>query len=503
MSGWKPAFAGYPGTAIKEFTTDKNGKTKTRSIKHLLWGDWMLVGKKKQGGLVEAYSRGKVGFVDPGAVTEERVLEVVFVDIGQGDGCLLVTPDDRHLIIDAGEHDNMYRFLNWRYGKFKKPFEFEALMVSHPDQDHYKGFAEFFDPEPDNVGNIRFKHVYHNGIVERKAKNSLGRRVKVNGKSHVKDLVQDTAQLQQFLSVASRWKGKRYPTMLNDMLASGRVGDFRSLSVEDGFVPGFEGGKELSLQILGPVLARDGSGDPCLPWLSSVGKTKNGHSVVLKLKYKNVTMMLGGDLNIPAEHLLLSHHTGLKSPPRGSDAHRTLVRAARQTFQVDVAKACHHGSADFTSIFLEALNPIATVISSGDDESHAHPRAETLGTVGLFSRGARPLIFSTELARSAKERIKHPSVVRQQFRAANEALSKIKADPNAKPSQVAKAQKAFDKLVDAIERSVAVYGAINVRTDGEKVLFAQKIEKGSGKWDTYRLEPQGAAGVLEYVAKHH
>ncbi len=37
---------------------------------------------------------------------DERLLEVNFVDIGQGDGTFIVTPDDRFMLIDAGESDN-------------------------------------------------------------------------------------------------------------------------------------------------------------------------------------------------------------------------------------------------------------------------------------------------------------------------------------------------------------------------------------------------------------
>ena len=59
-------------------------------------------------------------------------------------------------------------------------------------------------------------------------------------------------------------------------------------------------------------------------------------------------------------------------------------------------------------------------------------------------------------------------------------------------------------MKEVIDRSVAVFGAINLRTDGKKAVIAQKLERPRGpgrKWDIYRLEPQGLAG-LRYVSKH-
>jgi hypothetical protein len=44
----------------------------------------------------------------------------VFVDIGQGDGCLMITPDDKLFVIDAGAGDNMLRFLRWRFNRFRQ-----------------------------------------------------------------------------------------------------------------------------------------------------------------------------------------------------------------------------------------------------------------------------------------------------------------------------------------------------------------------------------------------
>lgn len=139
---------------------------------------------------------------------------------------------------------------------------------------------------------------------------------------------------------------------------------------------------------------------------------------------------------------------------------------ARKVLEVDIAKSCHHGSADFSSEFLDAVNPIATIVSSGDEEPHCHPRPDTLGTIGKHSRGERSLIFSTELARSSKEFVELENISPTKQR----------------------------------ERAVTVYGMINVRTDGEKVIIAQKLEQAaaSRNWDIHKLEWNAEMGQFEY-----
>jgi hypothetical protein len=51
-----------------------------------------------------------------------------------------------------------------------------------------------------------------------------------------------------------------------------------------------------------------------------------------------------------------------------------------------------------------------------------------------------------------------------------------------------------------LDRSIATYGAINLRTDGTKVVLAYKLEERSKteEWDIYTLEPQGNNGPLVY-----
>ena len=477
-------FAGYPTALIYDAP---NGKAK----KQLLWGDYVSLTGPAAGGWQPVKSRGVAGFMPETSLHEERLLEIVFVDIGQGDGALVITPDDRHLLVDAGEEDNMYRFLRWRYNRFLKPFTFEAAVISHPDQDHYKGFAPIFSD-----ANISFKNLIHNGIVERKGPKSQSLGPKSG--SYLTDVTTTMAELSTLVSDPNVNDGKQYPKMLFAMLNSGRLTDARGVCVDDQHLPGFAPGEsKCEIQILGPV--RDKlNGKDALKWFGDVGLTKNGHSVALRLVYRNISVMLGGDLNIPAEHHLLRWATGYPMPPSEQDR-TAIIEGARQKFRSDVAKACHHGSADFSDIFLQSIDALATVISSGDDEPHSHPRADALGGVGRWSRGNRPLIFSTELARSAPEAIKQPFVFRKQLDDAYAAFRAATTD--AKREQF---RKKIDELLAKIERSVAVYGAINLRSDGRSIVMAQKVERPTrvdSQWDTYLIEPD-AAGVLRYQSEH-
>jgi beta-lactamase superfamily II metal-dependent hydrolase len=491
-------FAGFPSATLYELGPGPGPPAKLEARRQLLWGDFLTV-LGEDGDFFHARVRGSEGWIRKAETQDARLLEIVFVDIGQGDGALLITPDDQKFIIDAGEEDNMVRFLRWRFGKFAHPVKFDAAIMSHSDSDHYGGFDDLF-AEP----NLSFETVYHNGLMERKAAKAndiLGVRVQdpQGPLSYITDLVPDMAALQNFLATPANFAGKQFPTMLQKALAAGKFTHFQKLDAATGHLPGHGPGSRVEIQILGPFTEQF-QGQPALRWLGDPGKTKNGHSVVLRLVIGRVSIFLGGDLNTESCRLLLEKHTGLSSSPKTAEEEDALVRAGRAIFGCDVAKACHHGSADLFLPFMKAVNPVATVISSGDNEPHAHPRADALGAIGRCGRGERPLIFSTELSRSAKEAIKHPVILQAELRALGAALDI--AEPG--PKKV-KAQAAFDKAIAKLERSIAIFGAINLRTDGEKVVMAYKVEvpKPSKEWDMYVLEPLGLNGPLGYQSKHN
>jgi hypothetical protein len=102
------AFAGYPAP----FIFDAPGGTKTQQ---LIWGDFVTLFNEDDGAWTKVRSRRTTGWMKTAELQPDRLLEVNFVDIGQGDGAFIVTPDDRFLLLDAGESDNMLRFLSWRF----------------------------------------------------------------------------------------------------------------------------------------------------------------------------------------------------------------------------------------------------------------------------------------------------------------------------------------------------------------------------------------------------
>lgn len=491
------AYVTYPDAVV--FAEPREGRTRGKTaVQHLIWGDEVVV-ETPRGAWRQVIGRRVKGWLHESFLQPEPLLEVNFVDIGQGDGCILGTPAGEQILIDAGERDNMFRFLRWRFRGFRDEYRFKAAILTHPDQDHYYGFRQFFEHE-----NVFFDTVYHSGIVERKGDDPLGATwtESATGRKYLAELVRDMDQLRAITDDPEKVGRRRYPSLLKTAVDSGRVGNIRALWADDAYLPGFEPDQPVVIQVLAPVVETPpgAGGKPCLRWFDDVGKTKNGHSVVLRLTYGKVSMLLGGDLNIPAEHYLLHRYTGLDVPAHGAVAEDELVAAAQATFGCDIAKACHHGSADFSEVWLRSVNAVATVISSGDNESHSHPRPDTLGALGRYGRGVRPLIFSTELARSAKENIKRPFELQRRLLDLQKAITEASTE-----DERDNAQDEFKTAVRQLERSVAVYGMITLRTDGRRVLFAQKLEKPrskSSKWDLYPLEP-GADGRLRFRSKHH
>lgn len=466
-------YVGLPkvGTKQKRFLYEADRTTKAR---HVLWGDFLNVESEEPDGWLKVVwaprdpVKRRELYVPGHHTVEQRPLEIVFLDVGQGDGAVLITPergvDERVVVIDAGKGDNMNAFLNGRFRTYRRG-RFDAAVITHPDEDHYGGFLSIFQ-NPD----FGFGTVYHSGLVERPIRGTFAKLGTMSppdaeGIEWFTDLPKDNQAVEDLFGDGDSIDNYRFSAVIHAAVTNPRVESYRMLSNEDGtteggrtYMPDFapSDGRAYTIEVLAPFVERDAAGRPALRRIGTYGETKNGHSVLLRLQFRGFSVLFGGDLNAPAERFLTRSYGG--------------QAAAAERFSADVMKVCHHGSEKVTDEFLQAVNPCCFVISSGDSEGHVHPRPDLLGRLGRLGRGDATLLLSTELQRSTREREDRrlvDGIVR--------GLGGIAASPNDADLRI--------KLAEDVRKlgrtNVEVYGAIYVKTDGERLIAAFKIEADS------------------------
>ena len=154
-----------------------------------------------------------------------------------------------------------------------------------------------------------------------------------------------------------------------------------------------------------------------------------------------------------------------------------------------MAKACHHGSDDVFYKFLQAVCPAITVISSGDCEGFDHPRPSVVGasaTTGFLQisgdRLVSPLVYSTELARSYKlSTLDKARITWGSGKNARELKSKTLGDAQVELSDTRPKGESRKKHLrsgrDVLVVAGLVYGLVNVRSDGKKIVAATLDER--------------------------
>lgn len=460
-----------------------------------LWGDPVYVIERNRTSTTFS-AKGHHFRVPNGDLMEDGILCLWQIDCGQGDAGFLRFPNGNTLFVDGGPGPLMTNtaaqapsFLYWmRYVdqswrdefRFRRgPFHIDGVVCSHPDYDHFGGFLDL-TPRLAS-GAFRFGRVYHNGLgrfdgtatafANGKGMSQLGPvRGTDSPELFVTTLIDGFDDVRKF---SRRTGGRRfklagtYGAWLRDLadLEGDGVASLQRVHSGSGELPGFDAGAGVRVRVLGPVEER-WRGRPALRYIDATGKkamagpslTRNGLSVILRIDIGDVRLLLTGDLNFRSQALLLSH-----------------VPATE--FKCHVAKACHHGSEDVSSTFLQAMAPTATLFSSGDNETHAHPRAKVLGMAGNYTPQATagkqsflgleerkyvaPLIYSTELSRSVQ--LFRPT---QLFHGEDVIRGATLA------SRGAGDRKGPEKPVrDWLLADSLIYGLINVRTDGERVVI--------------------------------
>lgn len=471
----------------------------------LLWGDEMYVISVNAGEATVSV-KGHHLRLPTAELRESPLLSVYQIDCGQGDSALVHFPDGRWMMVDGGpprDWSNSGKiaadFLRWKmfvdqswkneFNFRKGPFRIDAVVCTHPDYDHFGGFMELTAHVKSKT--LEYGTVYHNGMgrfggspaTKYENGQGFGQLGPVEGAAlpdaYLTALLDGFEDVREYAQASGTrpWKlAGSYGEWLIalEQLEGQGVGALQRLNHKVGQLPGTQG-QVYSVKILGPIL-ESWNGKPALRYLdtanakamASPSLTRNGQSVVLRVDYKDIRILLTGDLNFRSHALLLKN-----------------IDAAE--FSCHVAKACHHGSEDVSSTFLQAMSPWATMFSSGDNEAYAHPRARALGLAGAFgkvrTRGKNtylglvedkhitPLIYSTELSRSIELFPAHAI-----FDKDGRRIEKCELQARGR-TQLEGGFRA--PMNDWLLAKGMVYGLINVRTDGTKVVIGVLKESES------------------------
>lgn len=328
-------FIGFPEARL---TSEPGGGTE---IKKVLWGDWCEV-LTVDNDYRKIKCRNAEGWVHKNKLQANQLLEVNFVDVGQGDGCFIVTPNDKFILVDAGEGENMFHFLSWRFNLRHNDFvvPIEHLIISHSDTDHYKGFREIVDSP-----RFKINHIHHNGIIERNASKVLGQ----DKDGYLIDLKPTRDEVLQLLAVDANRGKKLYPNLLYDALTKHGVPKMSML--EKGMkLDGYGPDDEVFFNILGPVTETKDGKKVLSYFNANDGEAKNGHSVIVQLVIGNVKILLGGDLNDASEEYLGQHYTGYNPKTVPENKRQEMIEKGRAVFESDILKSCHHGSHKFVRV---------------------------------------------------------------------------------------------------------------------------------------------------------
>ena len=117
----------------------------------------------------------------------------------------------------------------------------------------------------------------------------------VDGITYQTDVVKDLASLHAIIEDKTKIGGKHYLNLMKSAVDDEHADDVAMLSA-GGFVEGFGLDRELSFEVLAPVTSEI-DGRPALRRLGDDGISKNGHSVTIWLRYREITVLLKGDLN--------------------------------------------------------------------------------------------------------------------------------------------------------------------------------------------------------------
>lgn len=281
-----------------------------------------------------AMAAGLIAVIKPSSNHQKGKLIVHFLDVGQGDSAFIVFPRGRTMLVDGGgeirfkkgepDHDS----IDWPQADGSEPdFPDEAFSIGEAVVSRFIW----------SLGRTRVDYVlathahadHMSGLVD------VVRNLDV-GQAVVGHAPTAEAEFEQFRNAVAR---RNVPF---SMLKAGEHFDIDGVGID----------------VLWP---RPAQGPPVT--------SGNDDSIVLRLVYGSISIMLAGDIERNAEDSLVAAGVNLKA---------------------DVLKVPHHGSrTSSTEAFVDAVNPGYAVISVGERSRFGHPHASVVER--YKARGAKLL----------------------------------------------------------------------------------------------------------------
>lgn len=253
----------------------------------------------------------------------DQLFHVVVCDVGQGDSILIYRRFSQ-ILIDGGANDMVSDCLVEHVPWFDS--KIEVIILTHPQEDHMKGLIEVI--ENYDVGLF----LTSGGI------NDTNTFWKLKDKMALRDVESRVVSLGDELRVGEIRLEVKWPKTLG---TSGEIwGRISSREEWNKY-----------LQTDNKVILGASSNNP------------NDDSVVLEVKYGNVSMLTTGDIGVKQEQALI--RLGVITP-------------------VNVLKIAHHGSNYSSSKdFLEETRPKWALVSVGENNRFGHPSRDVLMSLDM------------------------------------------------------------------------------------------------------------------------
>jgi competence protein ComEC len=237
-------------------------------------------------------------------------MKLHFIDVGEGDSILLESPDHHFMLVDAGDSHAGPEVAE--YLRRQNVSRVDFLVLTHPQPDHIGGVKAVLDALP-------VQSVLDSGFP---AGTRLQRRV-----------MDDIDRRSVPYLVA--YSGQHY------RLGSG-----------------------VEVEVLSPPRKL----------FSGTDNDSNNNSIVLRVTFGEVSAMLMGDIETPAETAILTNGRDIEG---------------------DILKVAHHGSGDSTSLdLLRRVRPAYVVVTAGVGNDQGHPHRSTMRRLDPESLGAE--VFRTD-----------------------------------------------------------------------------------------------------------